>query len=204
MSGEEKPDGKTDSLLEDLSWFEKPLSGLLEPGEEVVVRLEGLDLSGLVCTDRRVIIFHTGHFTWFLGNVKSFHAAYDQLTGVSLTEERLRIQPLLGGGYVFEVVTPEMAAGATVAGSMFEFAGEPNRLAFGKDKADAVRKAAAFIEKKMATTPRVAPEAPASVVGEPAGDSPLKMLEKLADLKARGVLTEEEFQAQKQKVLEKL
>jgi hypothetical protein len=199
MSDDEKPDGKADSLLDDLSWFEKPLAALLEPGEEVVVRLEGLDLSGLVCTDRRVIIFHTGHFTWFLGNVKSFHATYDQLTGVSLTEERLRIQPLLGGGYVFEVVTAEMAAGATVAGSMFEFAAEPNRLAFGKDKGDAVRKAVAFIEEKMATTPRMAPEAPT-----PAGDSPLKILEQLADLKARGVLTEEEFQAKKQKVLEKL
>jgi len=204
MSSEETPKAKADGLVEELSWFEKPLAALVEPGELVLVRLEGLDLSGLVCTDRRVIIFHTGHFTWFLGNVKSFHATYDQITGVSLTEERLRIQPLLGGGYVFEVVTPEMAAGATVAGSMFEFAGEPNRLAFGNDKGDTVRKAVAFIEEKMATTPRVVPETPASAIGEPAGDSPLKMLEKLAALKAQEILSEEEFQAQKQKVLEKL
>lgn len=204
MSNAQSPDGNETGLIEDLSWFEKSLAELLESDEHVLVRLEGLDLSGLVCTDRRVIIFHTGHFTWFLGNVKSFHAAYDQLTGVSLTEERLRIQPLLGGGYVFEVVTSEMAAGATVAGSMFEFAAEPNRLAFGKDKGGAVRKAVAFIEEKMATTPRVASESAASAVGEPAGDSPLKMLEKLAELRATGILTEEEFRAKKQKVLEKL
>lgn len=204
MSSEETPKQNTDGLLEDLSWFDKPLAALLESGEEVLVRLEGVDLSGLVCTDRRVIIFHTGHFTWFLGNVKSFHATYDHITGVSLIEERLRIQPLLGGGYVFEVVTPEMSAGATVAGSMLEFAAEPNRLAFAKAKGEALRKAVAFVEQKMATTPRVAPGAQVSAVGEPAGESPLKMLEKLADLKAKGVLTDEEFQAQKQKLLEKI
>lgn len=191
-----------EGLLEDLSWFEKSLSALLEPGEEVLVRLEGVDLSGLVCTDRRVIIFHTGHFTWFLGNVRSFYASYDQITSISLIEERLRIQPLLGGGYVIEVVTPDMAAGPTVAGSMFEFAAEPSRIAFPKAKGDVLNTVVAFVREKSATTPRVADKPPTPTVTEPDGDSPLKMLEKLAELKAKGVLTEEEFQAQKQKVLE--
>lgn len=204
MTSEAKPDGEMDGLLEDLSWFKKPLAAILEPGEEVVIQLEGLDISGLVCTDRRVIVFHTGHFTWFLGNMRSFDATYGQITGVSMTEERLRIQPLLGGGYVFEVVTPEMASGATVAGSMFEFAAEPNRLAFAKDKKEKLSQAIAFIRKKIETTPAPTSTPPASVAEDAEAQSPLKMLEKLADLKARGVLTEEEFQAQKQKVLEKL
>lgn len=142
-------------LVEDISWFQKSLGELLEPGEAVCFQLEGLDLSGLVCTDRRVFIFHTGHFTWMLGNVRSFHATYDQIISVSLIEERIRIQPLLGGGYVFEVVTPEMQAGATVSGSMFEFAAEPNRIAFGKDKAAKLEKVVAFVREKSESLPPV-------------------------------------------------
>jgi hypothetical protein len=203
MSSEEMPKESADGFLEDLSWFQKPLAALLEPDEEVVVRLEGVDLSGLVCTDRRVIVFHTGHFTWFLGNVKSFHATYDHITGVSMTQS-LRIQPLLGGGHIFEVITPEMDSGATLAGSMFEFAAEPNRIGFEKGKGDVLKRVVAFVEQKIATTPRVARVASVSAVEAPAAESPLKTLEKLAALKAEGLLTEEEFQAQKRKVLERL
>jgi hypothetical protein len=203
MSSEKTPNQNADAILEDLSWFEKPLAELLESDEEVVVRLEGVDLSGLVCTDRRVIIFHTGHFTWLLGNVKSFHTTYDNITAVSVTQS-LRIQPLLGGGHVFEIVTPEVGSGATVAGSMFEFAAEPNRIGFEKAKGEVLAKVVAFVEGKMATTKSMAPGAPISASEETACESPLKTLEKLADLRAKGVLTEEEFQAQKQKLLEKL
>jgi len=190
-----------DVLVEDISWFQKSLGDLLEPGEAVCFQLEGLDISGLVCTDRRVIIFHTGHFTWMLGNVRSFHATYDQIVSVSMIEERFRIQPLLGGGYVFEVITPEMQAGATVSGSMFEFAAEPNRIAFAKDKAAKLETVVAFVRDKSESVPREASRA------EAASDeiaSPVAMLEKLAELKAKGILTDEEFSAQKDKLLKRM
>jgi len=189
-------------LVEDISWFQKSLGELLEPGEAICFQLEGLDISGLVCTDRRVIIFHTGHFTWMLGNVRSFHATYDQIISVSMIEERLRIQPLLGGGYVFEVVTPEMQAGATVSGSMFEFAAEPNRIAFAKDKAAKLEKVVAYVRGKSESAPRDASRAEAAASEEVA--SPVAMLEKLAELKAKGILTDEEFAAQKDKLLKRM
>jgi hypothetical protein len=203
MSNAQSPNCNETGLIEDLSWLDKSLAKLLEPDEKVLVRLEGVDLSGLVCTDQRVIVFHTGHFTWFLGNVRSFYSPYDRITDVSVTPS-LRIQPLLGGGYVFEVVTPEMGAGATVAGSMFEFAAEPNRIGFPKAKGEILGKVIGMIQERIASAPRVDPVPLNPTAEEPTSDSPVKMLEKLADLKARGVLTEEEFQAQKQKVLEKL
>lgn len=189
-------------LVEDISWFQKSLGELLEPGEAVCFQLEGLDISGLVCTDRRVIIFHTGHFTWMLGNVRAFHATYDQIISVSLIEERIRIQPLLGGGYVFEVVTPEMQAGATVSGSMFEFAAEPNRIAFAKDKAAKLEKVVAFVRGKSESVPPDTSQA-ASAASEDVA-SPVAMLEKLAELKAKGILTDEEFSAQKDKLLKRM
>lgn len=191
-----------ENLVEDISWFQKSLGELLEPGEAVCFQLEGLDISGLVCTDRRVIIFHTGHFTWMLGNVRSFHATYDQIISVSLIEERIRIQPLLGGGYVFEVVTPEMQAGATVSGSMFEFAAEPNRIAFAKDKAAKLEKVVAFVRGKSESVPPDTSQA-ASAASEDVA-SPVAMLEKLAELKAKGILTDEEFSAQKDKLLKRM
>ena len=191
-------------LIEDIDWFKKSLAEIQEPGEVIHFQLEGLDLSGLVCTDRRVIIFHTGHFTWVMGKVKTFLAPYNQITGVSLVEEKLRISPLLGGGYVFEVVTPEMKGGATVAGSMLEFAAEPNRIAFGKDKAPKLKKMLEFVQTTVAATPKPEVTQPASGTGAEAPGSPFEMLEKLADLKAKGILTEEDFQAQKTKILERM
>ena len=191
-------------LIEDIDWFKKSLAEIQEPGEVIHFQLEGLDLSGLVCTDRRVIIFHTGHFTWVMGKVKTFLAPYNQITGVSLVEEKLRISPLLGGGYVFEVVTPEMKGGATVAGSMLEFAAEPNRIAFGKDKAPKLKKMLEFVQTTVAATPKPEVTQPASGTGAEAPGSPFEMLEKLADLKAKGILTEEDFQAQKKKILERM
>ena len=191
-------------LIEDIDWFKKSLAEIQEPGEVIHFQLEGLYLSGLVCTDRRVIIFHTGHFTWVMGKVKTFLAPYNQITGVSLVEEKLRISPLLGGGYVFEVVTPEMKGGATVAGSMLEFAAEPNRIAFGKDKAPKLKKMLEFVQTTVAATPKPEVTQPASGTGAEAPGSPFEMLEKLADLKAKGILTEEDFQAQKKKILERM
>lgn len=203
MSNAQSPNGNEKGLIEDLSWFDKSLAELLEPDEKVLVRLEGVDISGLVCTDRRVIVFHTGHFTWFLGNVRSFYAPYDRITGVSVTPS-LRIQPLLGGGLVFEVVTLEMGAGATVAGSMFEFAAEPNRIGFPKAKGEILNKVVGLIQERIASAPGVDAVHLNPTAEQPASDSPMKMLEQLADLKAKGILSEEEFQDQKRKVLERL
>jgi hypothetical protein len=191
-------------LIEDIDWFKKSLAEIQEPGEVIHFQLEGLDLSGLVCTDRRVIIFHTGHFTWVMGKVKTFLAPYNQITGVSLVVEKLRIQPLLGGGYVFEVVTSEMKAGATVAGSMLEFAAEPNRIAFGKDKKTKLDQAVAFINQHTASTPTSVSAAVAKAPSAAATTNPVQMLEKLAELKASGILTDDEFAEQKKKILERM
>ncbi len=61
-------------------------------------------------------------------------------------------------------------------------------------KADAEREAQA-----AAAAPAAAPAAPAAVPA--AGDDMVAQLQKLADLKAAGVLSEEEFAAAKAKVL---
>ena len=191
-------------LVEDIDWFKKSLAGIQEAGEVVQIQLEGLDLSGLVCTDRRVIIFHTGHFTWVVGKVNTFQALYSQIINVTIIEEKLRIQPLLGGGYVFEVITPENKSGATVAGSMFEFAAEPNRIAFSREKKDKLDKAVALIRGKIDSTLKPVGTQAISAGSSEVAPSPLQMLEKLAELKAKGVLTEEEFVEQKKKVLERM
>jgi len=46
-----------------------------------------------------------------------------------------------------------------------------------------------------------APPQPAAAPAAPAGDDTIEKLKSLADLKAQGVLTEEEFAAQKAKIL---
>jgi hypothetical protein len=204
-----------DAMIEALSYFEETLGRILASDEVVHFQLEGLDISGLVCTDKRIIIFHTGAFSWMLGNVKTFHASYDEITGVSLIEEKLRIQPLLGGGYVFEIVTPDAQAGATAAGSFFEFAAEPNRLAFCKDKLPKLRKAESFIRERMEAVPKpvemqshcdadLSAEREPTTRSEPSAASVVERLKTLADLKAQGLLTEEEFATQKKKVLEQI
>jgi hypothetical protein len=207
--------GGEEVLIEDLSWFQKSLAEIITSDEVVRIQLEGLDVSGLVCTDRRVIICHTGHFTWMLGNVKTFQATYDEITTVSLIEERLRIQPLLGGGYVFELVTPNAKAGATAAGSFWEFAAEPNRLAFGKDKLLKLQKAETFIRERMQAVPPKpvhvqAPSVPTTSEPSPSPNSVpdsndvVAKLKSLAELKVQGLVTDEEFSQLKQRLLDQL
>jgi ParB-like chromosome segregation protein Spo0J len=84
---------------------------------------------------------------------------------------------------------------------MFEFAAEPNRMAFAKDKAAKLEKVVAFVRDKSESVSREASRA------EAASDeiaSPVAMLEKLAELKAKGILTDEEFSAQKDKLLKRM
>jgi len=190
-------------MIEDLAWFQKKLAELLATEEVVHIQLEGLDLSGLVCTDRQLIIFHTTPFTWMLGGMRTFQASYEEIDSVALIEEKLRIQPLLGGGYVFEVITPHVTAGATVAGSLFEFAAEPNRLPFGKDKLQQLRRAEEFIRARLKKAGLPGPTAPARG-GPGSTDSVVESLRTLAELRAQGLLTDDEYATQKQKVLERM
>ena len=65
----------------------------------------------------------------------------------------------------------------------------------------AQRDANIYAQREQAYEQQVAPQAAPAPAPAPAGDDKLDQLQKLGDLKAQGILTDAEFEAQKAKIL---
>jgi hypothetical protein len=63
------------------------------------------------------------------------------------------------------------------------------------------RQAERWNQQEAAQAPPPAPAAPPPAAGAPAGESTIDQLKELGELKSQGILTEEEFAAQKAKLL---
>jgi Short C-terminal domain len=63
------------------------------------------------------------------------------------------------------------------------------------------RQGARWAEQEQQAAPVAAPAAPPAAAPAPGGASTIDQLKELGELKAQGILTEEEFAAQKAKVL---
>jgi Short C-terminal domain len=74
-----------------------------------------------------------------------------------------------------------------------------NRVSRRQANRWATQDEAAYYEQQQYAQPQYAQPAPAQVAA-PAPD-PIEQLQRLADLKSQGILTDEEFQAQKAKIL---
>lgn len=87
---------------------------------------------------------------------------------------------------------------AVVAGTANAVSGSMNRNAQAQSQQAA--EAAAFREQQATMPAQTAPP-PQPPVAAPAGDGMIEALERLANLKSQGILTDEEFAAQKARIL---
>lgn len=91
-----------------------------------------------------------------------------------------------------------VARTAVVAGTATAVSGRVQRRQAEKY---AQRDANIYAQREQAYEQQVAPQAAPAPAPAPAGDDKLDQLQKLGDLKAQGILTDAEFEAQKAKIL---
>lgn len=177
--------------------FEKTIAAALEPGEEVLVKLSGAFKEALVCTDRRVMIVKMG---WGTGNIfgsNVFQLLYEQLSSVEVKFGMLT-------GYF------EMSAGGmqnTMKSYWSQEKGHspqtsPNCVSLNRAIADKFREAVKFIMARKAE--RISRPAQTAAAPIPAAEDPVAMIEKLAGLRDRGLITEDEFGAKKAEIMARI
>jgi len=91
-----------------------------------------------------------------------------------------------------------VARTAAIAGTATAVSGRVQRRQAEKF---AQRDANIYAQREQAYEQQVAPQAAPAPAPAPAADDKLEQLQKLGDLKAQGILTDAEFEAQKAKIL---
>lgn len=169
--------------------LERTLRQTLAPGERVFVQLRGAFTEALICTDTRVIIVKGGWMTGQLFGTDTFQCPYANIAGAEVKFHLLT-------GYF------ELSAGGMQntpksfwkTDNKVRAANAPNCVSIsGADQARKFRQACAFIMARLAggRQPYVA------------GNDAIATLERLANLRDSGVLTEAEFRRMKAQVLGK-
>lgn len=184
-----------ESLIQELpKRLENALQEMLQPGERVEVKLQGAFKEGLICTDRRVIVLKSGFMTGHAFGTHTFQLPYANVAGADVSFHLMT-------GY-FELSAAGMANTPKSYWSRDKGSDPtkaPNCVSLsGKAMAQKFREASAFIMERVA---QAHSGAHAAQAGSAAGDDMISKLERLAKLRESGVLTQEEFEEQKRKII---
>jgi len=164
------------------------LKGILGSDEPVYVKLNGGAKEGLICTDTRVILLKRAGFT----SVSSFQAAYGDIAGAEVKFH------LLTGHFELSVIGMQ-----TPSNNHWS---EPNCILLNsRDQASKFREVCSFILRKrsQARSPNTSNDGHSPAMSRAVSD-PTEQLERLAKLLEKGLLSEQEFRQQKQKILERM
>jgi hypothetical protein len=176
-----------DNLITDLGKLgEKLLAQNLQTGEQVQAKLKGDFGQGFVVTNKRVLVIKYGFQSGSTFGGKCVSYAYSNITGLHINKQALKA--------MVQVLTP--ATQANVKLSYWGSRGSQNN-AVESDYAVTFSSASMPLFQEAV---RLAREQMDSSNGNGATDG-LDQLEKLADLKAKGIITEQEFAAKKRQLL---
>ncbi len=190
----------SDEIIEAKSRLFGGLDGVLEPGERIIVIVNGAYQQAVVGTDRRVFVYKAGNKTGSMWRRKIASWTYAEVADVELQvgvkSGVLTIHP--------HVPDPAIARyGAAGHGSPQQ---SPNAISFaakpGSMVVDRVETLRGLVAAAHGTPPSAAGAAPPA----PPGDSPGELadeIRKLGQLRDEGLLTEEEFQAKKTELLDR-
>lgn len=180
--------------------MEEALVGLLRPDEKVHIKLRGAFKEGLICTDARAIVLKGGFMTGQLVGTGSFQVPYGNVAGVEVKFHLLT-------GY-FELSAGGMQSAPKNYWSRqkgTDPAKAPNCISLNtRDQAERFRQACAFITERCqaARSPSEPSESRLSERGSE--ETILSSIERLGELRSKGLLSEEEFQKKKRELLSKL
>jgi hypothetical protein len=169
--------------------LQRTLRETLGANERVFVQLRGAFTEALVCTDTRVIIIKGGWMTGQLFGTDTFQCPYANIAGAEVKFHLLTGYFELNAGGMQNTQKSFWKADGKVRA-----ANAPNCVSLaGPEQANKFRHACAFIMSRLAGG------------RQPygAGNDAVAALERLADLRASGVLSEAEFRAMKARLLAK-
>ncbi|QHC35354.1 SHOCT domain-containing protein [Komagataeibacter xylinus] len=187
-------------LIEELpASLGKAVSENLRPGEEVILKIRGAAKEALVCTGTRVLVIKTGLMTGHLFGSNVFQLNYSNIASAEVKYKLLT-------GYF------EISAGGVQNTNMSYWSNDdatnpakaPNCISLaGKAMANQFRDASQLIMEKIAEAKAPVPvqTAPSHVDVTSSAPDLITQLERLAKLKETGVLSQEEFEAAKQKLI---
>lgn len=186
----------TESLQDSIpSGLAKKLRAILANGETVEVQLKGVWKEVLVCTDRRVLILKSGFMTGQLFGSNVFQVPYSNVSGVDVKFHLLT-------GY-FELSTGGMQNTAKSYWAQSANANpgrSPNCVTLNsRAQAARFRLACSAIMERVAQLHR--PAAPAQPLALPTQDNPADAIERLWKLRTDGAISQEEYEAMKQRVV---
>jgi len=176
------------NLVEDIGKRgEKLLQSNLSQGEEAVVKLKGIHGEALVITNKRLYVLKWGFMagTTFGGRCITFD--FKSITGIELKKG------LLTGAY--EILTPatQNTRKSYWGGRGNDTTSSDNIISFNRDKYQ-------HFEEAARTGRELLHKHSSQITSDNQNDD-LAKLEKLAELKEKGILTEKEFQAKKKQLL---
>jgi hypothetical protein len=149
----------------------------------------------LICTDRRILIIKAGFATGATFGSNIFQLPYSSITGVDVKMNWLSGYFEVSAGGMQNTQKNYWAAGTSASPQR-----SPNCVSLNKTcNIPGFREACTFILRKSEDAKR-APAAPA----EASASADLSALERLGQLRERGVLSEAEFQAKKAEILARL
>lgn len=167
--------------------LERTLWQTLAPGERVYILLRGAFTEALVCTDTRVIILKGSWMTGQFFGTDTFQCPYANIAGAEVKFHLLTGYFELSAGGMQNTPKSFWKADGKVRA-----ANAPNCVSLaGPEQANKFRQACSFIMARTAGGRQ--PYA--------AGNDTIAALERLADLRASGVLSEAEFRAMKARLL---
>src|SRR5258708_9168186 len=173
-----------DKLSGDL---ERALVKALQPGEKVLIKGEGVFGEAVACTDGRVLIIKTGYMTGHMFGSGVFQLPYSNITSAEVNFNLLTGYFELSAGGMQNTRKSYWSSQSNIDPKK-----APNCIALNRSCVERFREAATFI---------MAQRAPTTHEGR---QSATALLEQLADLHARGILTASEYAAKKAEVLARL
>jgi hypothetical protein len=184
--------------------IERALQSHLAVDETIQVKLKGAFKEALVCTDRRILIIKGGFMTGQIFGTNAFQSPYANIAGVEVKFHLLT-------GY-FEL----SAGGMQNTPQRSYWSQQPSRNAAvatncvtlnSRSQAAKFREACSFILEMQGKQQR-------SIIGNSvnrraeenlnSGDTIIQVLRQLGELRDRGIIKEDEFEAKKRELLDRL
>lgn len=155
----------------------------LLPNETVKATILGLSDTALIGTDRRVFIFKKGMLGGAMFGSKTASWDYKNLSGIQLeTGSITGVLSLQGPG----IISQDLSSWSFLDNSKSDAWAAPHALIFGQKQMEGAKQGVIKLRQLMSNAQQ----------GNQLGD-----LEKLAELRDKGIITETEFQSKKQQIL---
>ncbi len=164
-------------------YIQTALTENLFPNETTKVIIPGLSDTAMIATDRRVFIFKKGMLGGATFGSKTASWDYKNLSGVQIeTGSITGVLSLQGPG----IISQDLSSWSFLDDSKTDAWAAPHALVFGQKQMEGAKQGVIKLRQIMSNAQQ----------GNQLGD-----LEKLAELRDKGIITESEFQSKKQQIL---